>query len=220
VSKVCVVDDDGAVLQLLGRTLRDHGLDVDLLDQGARVLERARATHYDLILLDLGLPDMDGVNVLQTLRAADPEVRVIVVSARDDCANRVRCLDLGACDFVGKPFEIPELLARVRVGLRTSGRGASGYLGIGDLRLDLVRHCLVLHGRTTSLPTREFLLLKYLMDKSGEVCRREELLAAVWGYDFQADGNVVDVYISRLRAKIPNRLIETVRHEGYVFAAT
>jgi DNA-binding response OmpR family regulator len=217
---VCVVEDDSAVLRLLGRILRDSGLDVDMLSCGAHVLEQARVRHYGLILLDLGLPDADGVSVLQLLRSADPGTQVMVVSARDDCANRVRCLDLGACDFVGKPFEIPELLARVRVRLRPGpGRDATGaFLGYGEIGLDLVRHCVVLRDRTVPLPTREFVLLKYLMSKRGQVCRRDELLAAVWGYDFTADSNVVDVYISRLRAKIPGQLIETVRHEGYAFA--
>jgi len=219
VSSVCVVEDDGPLLRLLGRTLRDSGLDVDLVGHGAQVLERARVHPYDLILLDLGLPDVDGVTVLQALRVADPDAQVLVLSARDDCASRVRCLDLGACDFVGKPFEIPELLARVRVRLRPARRSGTGaFLGQGDVRLDLVRHCVVLRDRTVGLPTREFVLLKYLMSRSGEVCRREELLAAVWGYDFDADSNVVEVYISRLRAKIPGLPVDTVRHVGYAFA--
>src|SRR5260221_4241582 len=115
-------------------------------------------------MLDLGLPDIDGIQVLQELRASDPAAQVMVVSAHDDWRNRVRCLDLGGCDFIGKPFEIAEMLARVRARLRPFGHGApAGFLSVGPARLDLVRHRLLLRDRTVTLPTREFLLLEYLM---------------------------------------------------------
>jgi DNA-binding response OmpR family regulator len=217
--RVCVVDDDHSVLHMLGRTLKDSGLDVDVLDRGMKLLHTADVRRYDLILLDLGLPDVDGVTVLQKLREGHPEIQVMMVSAHDDCANRVRCLDFGACDFVGKPFDLPELLARVRARLRhSSSENESRYLVGGEARLDQVRHCLLLADRRVPLPPREFLLLRYLMTKVGEVCTREELMASVWGYNFEADGNVVDVYVSRLRHKLPPAMIETVRHVGYCFA--
>jgi DNA-binding response OmpR family regulator len=219
-SRLCVVDDDLPMLHMLGRTLRDSGLDVDLVDNGAQMLDLAKAHRYDLILLDLGLPDVDGLEVLQTLRAGDPDAQVIVVSARDDCANRVRCLDHGARDFVGKPFDLPELLARVRAGLRPRRRGGSqSYLDVGAARLDYVHHTLALPDRTVPLAPREFLLVRQLMIKAGEACTREELMKAVWGYDFDADTNVIEVYISRLRGKLPPSLIETVRHVGYAFVS-
>ena len=216
-SRVCVVDHDATVLRLLGRALCDGGLDVDLLDQGARVLDHARSRGYDLVLLDGDLPDVDGIDLLRDLRAADPYAQIMVLSVRDDCATRVRCLDLGACDFVARPFDLPELLARVRVRLRPVGRPP--YLQRGDAQLDLVRHAVVLQDRTVSLPAREFLLLNYLMSRAGEVCPREELMAAVWQYDFKADANVVDVYVSRLRKKIPGWMIRTIREVGYSFVA-
>lgn len=219
-SRLCVVDDDLPMLNLLGRTLRDSGLEVDLVDTGTQALLLAARDRYDLVLLDLGLPDVDGLDVLQQLRAGDPDVLVIVVSARDDCAERVRCLDHGACDFVGKPFDLSELLARVRASLRPRRRGPNaGFLDVGDARLDFVHHTLLLSDRTVTLAPREFLLLRQLMTKAGEACTREELMRAVWGYDFDADTNVIEVYISRLRGKLPPTLIETVRNVGYAFTA-
>ena len=219
-SRVCVVDDDRQVLRLLGRYLSDGGMNVDLLDSGAELLAMVKARRYDLILLDLGLPDVDGVTLLETLGMEHPGIRVMIVSARDDAANRVRCLDTGACDFVGKPFDLSELLARIRVHLRPRFESVSpDYLRTGEATLDLVRRQVILDSGSYSLPPREFLLLRHLMGKAGQVCTRTELLKEVWGYDFQADSNVVDKYVSRLRTKLPGRLIQTVPHVGYSFSA-
>jgi DNA-binding response OmpR family regulator len=124
VSTVCVVDDDPSVLRLLGRALQDGGMMVDLLDCGQALVRMAVARRYDLILLDLALPDLDGAELLETLRSDHPDIRVMVVSAQDDAARRVRCLDGGAIDFVGKPFDLSELLARVRAHLRPGTRRA------------------------------------------------------------------------------------------------
>ena len=218
--RLCVVDDDIPMLQLLGRTLRDGGMQVDLVATGTQALDLVRAHRYDLVLLDLGLPDLDGLEVLQALRTRDPDAQVMVVSARDDCANKVMCFDQGACDFVPKPFELPELLARVRARLRPRSREAGRtVLDVGPVRLDLVHHVLLLPDRMAPLAPREFLLVRYLMTRPGETCTREELMDTVWGLGSAADSNVVEVYVSRLRAKLPAGLIETVRHVGYVFLA-
>jgi DNA-binding response OmpR family regulator len=215
---LCIADHDLDELQFLGRTLRDGGHEVELAESGSAALERAGARGFDLFLLELGLPDVDGLDMLRELRDRQPDMHVIVVSDRDDCATRVRCLDGGACDFVGKPFDLPELLARVRVHLRVRAQNSDRpRLAAGDATLDLVRHSLALPDRTVALSPREFLLVKYLMSHASQVCTRDELLRAVWRYDFKADSNVVDVYVSRLRTKIPPHLIETVRHVGYCF---
>ncbi len=219
-SKLCIVDGDESARAFMGRTLRDGGFDVELVDSGCGALERAAARRFDLLLLDLALPDLAGLDVLRELREQHPQLRIIVVSAMDDCATRVRCLDGGASDFIAKPFDLPELLARVRVHLRVaSSRTPDSRLAAGDAMLDLVRHDLTLPDRTVNLSPREFLLVKYLMSRAGQVCARDDLLRAVWRYDFEADTNVVDVYVSRLRSKIPRHLIETVRHVGYSFVA-
>jgi two-component system, OmpR family, response regulator len=218
--RVCVVDDDLPMLKMLGRTLRDSGMDVELVATGSQALGLARGRRYDLILLDLGLPDVDGLEVLQALRTDDPDARVMVVSARDDVGNKVLCFDQGACDFIAKPFELPELLARVRAHLRPRGGDAGrGYLDVGNVRLDLVHHTLALPDRVVPLSPREFLLMRHLMTRAGETCTREELMTAVWGSASETDSNVVEVYVSRLRGKLPASLIETVRHVGYVFTA-
>jgi DNA-binding response OmpR family regulator len=217
-SRLCVVEDDESVLRLLGRTLRDSGFDVDLAATGMAAVAFTGAEHYDLVLLDLALPDMDGLAILETLRSRNPDAQVMVVTAHDDCANRVRCLDLGACDIVGKPFDIPELLARVRARLRHRPHPETVCVD-GDIQLDLMRHRLLRPDGALALPTREFDLLRYLVGHSGQVCSRQELLAAVWGYDFPVDTNLVDVYVSRLRAKLPSPRIETVRNVGYTLVA-
>jgi DNA-binding response OmpR family regulator len=218
-SRLCVVEDDESVLRLLGRTLRDSGFDVDLAASGMAAIAFTGAEHYDLVLLDLGLPDMDGLAILETLRSRDPDAQVMVVTAHDDCANRVRCLDLGACDIVGKPFDVPELLARVRASLRRRSHAEAACMVDGDIQLDLLRHRLLRPDGALPLPTREFDLLRYLLGRSGHVCSRQELLAEVWGYDFPVDTNLVDVYVSRLRAKLPSPRIETVRNVGYTLVA-
>jgi DNA-binding response OmpR family regulator len=219
-TRVCVVEDEPHVLNLLRRLLQDAGFEVDIAESGGSAIEVLGGRRHDLTLLDLGLPDIDGVDLLQRLHQHHPDHPVMVISGRDDPANRVRCLDLGACDFVGKPFDVAELLARVRARLRPITRnGATEFLRCGTARLDLLRHRILLPDGTVALPPREFLLLRHLMTRRGEVCSREELLRAVWGYAFQRDTNVVDVYVSRLRSKLPPRMIETVRHVGYSFVA-
>ena len=216
---VCVVDDEPSVLRLLSRTLRDGGLTVDLAESGSAGLVMAARRRYDLLILDLMLPDVDGVTVLQQLRADLPGLQVMVLSAADDAANRVRCLDLGACDFVGKPFDVPELLARVRTRLRSAPatNGPDQSLRVGEVTLDRGRHTLRVGARRVPLAPREFRLLEHLMSRVGEVCTREQLLRAVWGFDFDPGSNVVEVYVSRVRTKLPTDMIETVRSVGYCF---
>jgi two-component system OmpR family response regulator len=219
-SLVCVVDNDRAMLSLLGRALQDSGLAVDLFASGAQLIQLAGTRRYDLVLLDIDRPDVDGVVVIETLRGRTPSTQVMVVSASNDAASRVRFLDSGACDFVSKPFDLSELLARTRAHLRPRiEAGASEYLQVGEIRLDIPRRQIASRDRTATLSPREFLLLRHLMGKAGQVCSREELLKDVWGYDFEADSNVVDKYVSRVRTKLPGGLIETIRHVGFSFLA-
>lgn len=216
---VCVVDDEPAVLRLVERTLRTDGLEVDVADSGSAALLMAGRRRYDLLILDLMLPDVDGVVVLQHLRKDLPDLQVMVMSAADDTGNRVQCLDLGACDFVGKPFDILELQARVRSRLRTATYTDDRTLRFGDVMVDRARHTVRVAGRRVLLAPREYRLLEHLMDRAGEVCSRTDLLSAVWGLDFDPGSNVVEVYVSRLRTKLPPDTIETVRSAGYRFLA-
>jgi DNA-binding response OmpR family regulator len=189
---------------------------VDVAADGGEALRRCEGQAYDLVLLDLMLPDTSGVALLRKMLAARPGLQVIVLSAADDRANRVQCLDLGACDFVGKPFDVIELIARVRGRLKAYDRR---YLTVGGVTLDLDRLSVTTGVGTVPLAPREFGLLHHLMSRAGEVCSRADLLTRVWGFPEDQGAGLVDVYVSRLRHKLPDQLIETVRNVGYSFTA-
>jgi DNA-binding response OmpR family regulator len=216
VARVLVVDDEPRIVSFISRALAAEGLGVDSAHDGHRAIELARARKYELVVLDLLLPGLDGVSVLQSLIESRPEQRVLVLSAVSDVESKVRCLELGAADYLPKPFALAELLARVRARLRQPGAPpAPRMLVAGGLSLDLVRRVADAGRGPVGLSEREFLLLQHLMRKHGEVCTREEILADVWGYSFDPGSNVVDVYVGRLRAKLGAELIETVRSVGY-----
>jgi two-component system OmpR family response regulator len=222
VSRLLVVDDEERVRRLLRRVLQSAGYIVDLAATGAEGLAVACARAYDLVVLDLMLPDRSGTEVLADLLARQPDARVIVLSAVPEIGTRVHVLDGGALDFLPKPFVIAELLARVRARLRApaAGPGVSRFLQIGNLRLDTQRRTASVGDQQTTLSQREFVLLSHLMRRVNQVCSREELLADVWGYQFDPGSNVVDVYIRRLRSKLDGLLpLETVRNVGYCLSA-
>lgn len=223
-ARLLVVEDEVRLSRFVERALRAHGFGVDVAGTGTDGLARALDEPYDLVILDLMLPELSGADLLTRLLRERPEQRVLVLSAVPDVETRVRVLDLGAQDFLAKPFAVTELVARVRARLRSEPPAveavrASPWLEVGDLRLDLRRQTLVAGERRISLSQREFTLLAHLMQRAGEVCSREELLAHVWGYTFDPGSNVVDVYVRRLRAKIHVQRIETVRNVGYCLLA-
>ncbi|HEV8420518.1 MAG TPA: response regulator transcription factor [Actinomycetota bacterium] len=214
--RVLLVDDEPRIVSFISRALSAEGLGVDSAHDGFRALELARSHRYELVVLDLLLPGLDGISVLQGILDSRPEQRVLILSALSDVDSKVRCLELGASDYLPKPFALAELLARVRARLRQpEAPAAPRLLSGGRVTLDLVRRVADCDSRTVNLSEREFLLLQYLMRKPGEVCTREELLADVWGYSFDPRSNVVDVYVGRLRSKLGAELIETVRNVGY-----
>jgi two-component system OmpR family response regulator len=221
VGRLLVVEDDDRIARLVVRALESDGHSVDREPSGMAGLKQALAGDYDLVVLDLMLPDMDGTEVMHRLLEARPEQRVLVVSAVPEIGARVACLEGGATDFLPKPFVVAELLARVRARLRTAAPGATGrWIAAGVVRLDLRLRRAVVAGRQTELSFREFLLLQHLMRRCGQACSRTELLADVWGLTFDPGSNVVDVCVRRLRGKLdqPGR-IETVRNVGYRFIA-
>jgi DNA-binding response OmpR family regulator len=166
------------------------------------------------------LPGMDGVSVLRRLLAERPAQRVLILSAVGDVTSKVHCLELGATDYLPKPFAVAELVARVRARLRQPlPERDDRWLRAGGVTLDTTRRTAEYQRRSVVLSEREFLLLEHLMRRAGDVCGREQLLADVWGYDFDPGTNVVDVYVGRLRAKLGVSLIETVRNVGYCLAA-
>jgi len=215
-SRVLLVDDEPRIVSFVSRALSAEGFQVDSALDGIRGLELARTGRYELVVLDLLLPGQDGVSVLQDLMEYRPDQRVLVLSALSDVSSKVRCLQLGASDYLPKPFSLAELLARVRARLRQPASGPDDrFLNVGGVRLDLVRRVADAGDGAVALSGREFLVLQHLMLKRGEVCSRQQLLADVWGYSFDPGSNVVDVCVGRLRAKLGPDVIETVRSVGY-----
>lgn len=215
-ARVLLVDDERRIVSFVSRALSAEGFEVDSALDGIRGLELARTGRYELVVLDLLLPGQDGVSVLRNLMESRPDQRVLVLSALSDVNSKVRCLQLGASDYLPKPFSLAELLARVRARLRQPASGPDErFLDVGSVRLDLMRRTADAGGGPVALSQREFLVLQHLMLKRGEVCSRQQLLADVWGYSFDPGSNVVDVCVGRLRAKLGPDVIETVRSVGY-----
>jgi two-component system, OmpR family, response regulator len=217
-SRILVIDDEPNMVGFVSRALTQRGYVVDSAGDGLRALELAASSDYDLMLVDLMLPGVDGLTVLRESLRSRPDQRVVVMSAISDVDTKVRCLELGALDYVVKPIMLGELLARIRSRLRQGNPAApERVLRAGNVELDLGRRVVVARGQRRTLATREFLLLEHLMRNHGHVCSREELLERVWGYTFDPGTNVVDVYVGRLRAKVGTTMIETVRGVGYSF---
>lgn len=219
-NRILIVEDEARIENFLRRALTSVGFDVTSVADGQAALKACLAEPYDLVLLDLLLPGLDGFSFLEQISKVRPEQEVLVLSALSDVESKVRCFELGAADYVTKPFALAELIARIRTRVRQPrGAAAARFLEGGLLTLDLHRRAVLTNGTRIELSTREFLLLEYLMRKDGDVCSRKELLASVWGVTFDPGTNVVDVYVRRLRSKLGNGVIETVRNVGYCYAA-
>jgi DNA-binding response OmpR family regulator len=217
-ARILVIDDEPELVRFVERALMGDGHEVATAYDGAIGLGMALHDDPDLVVLDLVMPGVDGRNVLRALHATHPATRVLVLSAESDVGARVEMLEAGAVDFLGKPFAIRELLARVRARLAATfehGPGTTDVLRVGQVALDLQTRELRIDGRTECLTEREFLLLRHLMRRADKVCSREELLAEVWGYAFDPATNVVDVCVARLRHKLTYDVIRTVRNIGY-----
>ena len=217
--RILVVEDEDSIASFVMKGLSAEGHTVERAATAAEALGMGVTYEYDLILLDLILPDGHGLDVLKRVRALRPEVPIIVVSALGDVDDKVDLLDAGADDYLVKPFAFAELAARVRAAGRQGGVSARD-ITVGDMCLD-TRTRVAHRGEDikADLPTREFALLEYLMRHPGQVLTRQQILDAVWGIDFDANSNVVDVYVSYLRRKLDRSnepsVIETVRGAGY-----
>ncbi len=216
---ILLVDDEPRICDFISRALAAAGYAIDFAATGAEGLRQGLAGCYDLVILDLIMPDLDGRQVLTRLMAQRPEQAVLVLSCLADVTTKVDCLELGAQDYLTKPFSLAELLARVRVRLRGDGHGSSEVLRAGELMLDVGRLEANIGRGPVALTRLEFLLLRELMEHAGQSVGKGQLLATVWGYDFDPGSNVVDVCVRRLRSKLGFDLIKTVRGEGYQLAS-
>jgi DNA-binding response OmpR family regulator len=218
--RVLVVEDDDAIAQVLQRSLRMEGYEVKIAGDGVGALDQAHAFLPDLVILDLGLPRLDGVDVARALRRGEDDVPILVLTARDAVESRVEGLDAGADDYLIKPFERQELLARLRALLRRRPPRGQATLTVGDLKLNPDTHEVRRGERTLDLTQREFELLEYLMRNERIVISRQRLLDEVWGYDPFSMTNTIEVFVSNLRRKLEAggepRLLHTIRGAGYV----
>jgi two-component system, OmpR family, response regulator len=217
--RILVADDEPKIRSFVGRALNAAGYDADFADNGAMALRAALENHYDLVILDLVMPGVDGRQALRELIAIRPRQPVIVLSCVADVPAKVEMLELGAQDYLTKPFALAELIARVRARLRADPSPPGEIIRSGGLALD-VSHLVadIGHG-PVSLTKLEFLLLRELMEHAGESVSKSRLLASVWGYDVDPGSNIIDACIRRLRSKLGFDLIKTVRGEGYQFVA-
>jgi two-component system OmpR family response regulator len=220
--RVLVIDDEPNVASFVGRALRAKGFAVDVALGGELGLEAALSGDHELIVLDLRMRDVNGLVILRQVMRARPHQRVLVLSAAAGVDVKVRCLELGAADFVAKPFELAELVARVGSHLRRHAQAPPAeerHLRSGRITLDLLRRSVDVGAGPIALSDREFGVLRHLMTRAGRPCTREELLADVWAMEFDPQTNVVDVYVHRLRDKVGPGVIHTVRNLGYVLEA-
>jgi len=218
VPSILIVEDEARISRFVEKGLRAAGFSTTVVADGLSALDQATSEQFDLIVLDVGLPRMDGFTVLATLRRMGNTVPVIMCTARDSVTDTVAGLEGGADDYLAKPFKFEELLARIRLRLRPVAGSAPAQeteLRCGDVVLDLHTRVVSVAGSRSELSSREFSLLKMFLEHPGQVLSREQLLSRVWGFDFDGTSNVVDVYVRYLRGKIGADRIATVRGVGY-----
>jgi DNA-binding response OmpR family regulator len=217
-SHILIVEDELQIATPLAKGLVANGFLATIAGDGRTAIEAVRNVNFELIVLDLGLPDIDGWVVLKELRASGLQIPIVILTARDEVRDKVAGLEGGANDYVTKPFSFQELLARIRLRLRESlptQAQEERILTVGNISLNLHSHQVLVGDRAVELATREFSLLETLMQHPGQPVGREQLLKEVWGYDHDPGTNVVDVYIGYLRKKLGTKAIETVRGIGY-----
>jgi DNA-binding response OmpR family regulator len=214
VARILIAEDDPLIGSFLEKGLRAHGFSTFLAYDGEQAQRLTLTDEFDLLLLDMGLPEREGLHVLQEIRSRGNKLPVLVVTGQSD-RDAVMCLEAGADDYMTKPFHFDELLARVRTRLRSSGTEESHVLSAGEVRLDLRTRRATVRGETVELTAREFALLETLLRHADQVLTREQLLSHVWGYHFDPGTNVVNVYVGALRRKLGPDIIETVRGIGY-----
>lgn len=221
--RLLLVEDEEGIGRFICQGLREAGHTVDWATDGVAGSEYARSADFDAIILDIMLPGMDGLHLLRELRRDEIQTPILCLTARDTTEDRVRGLNMGADDYLVKPFDFSELLARIHALLRRPPLQIPNVLRVADLEMDTVRRMVRRDGQTLELSQREFMLLEYLMRNAGQLLTRTQIGERVWGFDFYNESNVVDVYIGYLRRKIDKgktpSLIKTVRGIGYRLSA-
>lgn len=218
--RILVVEDEPSLLKSITRRLCEEGYSVDAAEDGEEGQDFIEATEYDCIILDIMLPVIDGLALLRWLRNEHIKTPVLILTARDAIEDRVKGLDLGADDYLTKPFSFDELLARIRALLRRQNESKETVLKAADLTLDTISHTVSRDGNDIELTAREYAILEYLLRNKGRLLTRSQIADHVWNYDFEGNSNIVDVYIRYLRKKIDDgfnsKLIHTVRGSGYI----
>ena len=213
--RALVVEDDPDLNRQLVAALSEAGFAVDKAMDGEEAYFLGETEPYDIVVLDIGLPKMDGISILEQWRRADKKMPVIILTARDRWSDKVAGMDAGADDYLAKPFHMEELLARVRAQVRRATGHAKSEIECGLLRLDTTTARVTYDGQTIKLTSHEYRLLAYMMHHNGRVVSRTELVEHLYEQDFDRDSNTIEVFIGRLRKKIPGDLIKTVRGLGY-----
>ena len=213
--RVLIVEDEPTIASQLAAALGQAGYAVDRADNGVDALALGSNEPVDAVILDLGLPRIDGLTVLKKWRAAGRTMPVLILTARDNWHEKVAGIDAGADDYLAKPFHMEELLARLRALIRRAGGHASAELACGELRLDTRAGRVSVGGEPLTLTSHEYRVLDYLMHHPGQIVSRSDLIEHIYAQDFDRDSNTVEVFIARLRKKLPDGAIETVRGLGY-----
>jgi DNA-binding response OmpR family regulator len=215
VNRILIAEDEERIASFVERGLRSNGFVTTVVGDGETAYQEGATGNYDLMVLDIGLPRVDGFTVLRRLREARVVMPVVILTARDSVRDKVAGLEGGADDYIAKPFAFEELLARIRLRLRSEGTPDANILQVGELSLDLRTRRAFVDGASIDLTAREFLLAEVFCRHPDQVLSREQLLSQVWGFDFDPGSNVVDVYIRYLRRKLGADRIQTVRGMGY-----
>ncbi|SDG83739.1 two-component system, OmpR family, response regulator [Vibrio xiamenensis] len=214
--RLLLIEDDKLLGESMLTSLNRHGFTVDWLEKGGGVVEALRMEEFTAVILDLTLPDIDGLEVLKRLRSAEFTLPVLILTARDDINDRVRGLDGGADDYLGKPFALEELLARLRVLIRRQSGSAQQQIVIGDLTLSLAEQSVKHHGERLKLTKNEFKILASLLTNAGRVMSKEQLQQSVHGWDDSGSDNAIEVHIHNLRKKVAGNVIKNIRGIGYI----
>lgn len=214
-NRVLIVEDEQGIASFVAKGLKAEGFTPTVVDDGVVGLDYALTGEFDLVILDIGLPRLDGFAILERVSTERPEMPIIVLTARDSVTDTVAALEGGAADFMSKPFRFAELLARIKLRLRPLGDAAPDELVTGNVRLDMRSRRAYVGTKEVELSARELALAEVLMRHQGQVLSREQLLSLVWGYDFDPGSNIVDVYIGYLRRKLGPGVVMTVRGLGY-----